>query len=146
MLALWMLRALSAGGLGVIGWQLGLFISESSTDKAEFIPWGLGLTLAGAIIGGILVPYLILKLWRMSAEYIDSLSGSALISGTVGLLVGLVVASLVHTPLLTIQLAQLGRAGRRECYLRPFRTWAGGPTGAGCARHIPWSGSPCQAR
>jgi len=102
MLALWMLRALSAGGLGVIGWQLGLFISESSTDKAEFIPWGLGLTLAGAIIGGILVPYLILKLWRMSAEYIDSLSGSALISGTVGLLVGLVVASLVSIPLYSL--------------------------------------------
>ena len=102
MLALWMLRALSAGGLGVIGWQLGLFISESSTDRAEFIPWGLGLTLAGAIIGGILVPYLILKLWRMSAEYIDSLSGSALISGTVGLLVGLVVASLVSIPLYSL--------------------------------------------
>ena len=102
MSALWMLRALSAGGLGVIGWQLGLFISELSTDKAEFIPWGLGLTLAGAIIGGILVPYLILKLWRMSAEYIDSLSGSALISGTVGLLVGLVVASLVSIPLYSL--------------------------------------------
>jgi len=102
MLALWMLKALSAGGLGVIGWQLGLFISESSTDRAEFIPWGLGLTLAGAIIGGILVPYLILKLWRMSAKYIDSLSGSALISGTVGLLVGLVVASLVSIPLYSL--------------------------------------------
>lgn len=102
MLALWMLRALSAGGLGVIGWRLGLYISESSIDREEFIPWGLALTLAGVIIGGILVPYLILKSWRMSADYIDSLPGSALISGTAGLLVGLVVASLVSIPLYSV--------------------------------------------
>jgi uncharacterized protein YacL len=38
----------------------------------------------------------------MSAEYIDSLPGSALISGTAGLLVGLVVASLVSIPLYSL--------------------------------------------
>jgi len=102
MLALWMLRALSAGGLGVIGWRLGLYISELSSDSKEYLPWGLASTLAGVIIGGVLVPYLILKLWRISAEYIDSLPGSALISGTAGLLVGLAVASLVSIPLYTL--------------------------------------------
>ncbi len=102
MLALWTLRALSAGGLGVIGWQLGLYISELSIDREVFLPWGLALTLAGVIIGGVLVPYLILKPWRMCAEYINSLPGSALISGTAGLLVGLVVASLVSIPLYTM--------------------------------------------
>jgi|TARA_B100000315_G_scaffold260318_1_gene320815 uncharacterized protein YacL len=45
---------------------------------------------------------LILKPWRISAEYIDSLPGSALISGTAGLLVGLVVASLVSIPLYSL--------------------------------------------
>ena len=102
MLALWMLRALSAGGLGAIGWRLGLYISELSSDSEEFLPWGLASTLAGVIIGGVLVPYLILKPWRISAEYIDSLPGSALISGTLGLLVGLVVASLVSIPLYSL--------------------------------------------
>ena len=102
MVALWMLRALSAGGLGVIGWRLGLYISEYSSDKEEFLPWGLALTLAGVIIGGTLIPYLILKPWRMSAEFIDSLPGSALISATAGLLVGLVVASLISIPLYTL--------------------------------------------
>jgi len=102
MLALWTLRSLSAGGLGVIGWQLGLYISKLSIDKEVFIPWGLALTLAGVIIGGVLVPYLILKPWRMGADYIDSLPGSALISGAVGLLIGLVVASLVSIPLYTL--------------------------------------------
>ena len=102
MLALWMLRALSAGGLGAIGWRLGLYTSELSSDSEEFLPWGLVSTLAGVIIGGVLVPYLILKPWRISAEYIDSLPGSALISGTAGLLVGLVVASLVSIPLYSL--------------------------------------------
>jgi len=102
LVALWILRALSAGGLGVIGWRLGLYISEYYSDKEEFLPWGLGLTLAGAVIGGILIPFLILKLWRMSADYIDSIPGSALISATAGLLVGLVVASLISIPLYTL--------------------------------------------
>lgn len=86
----------------MIGWRLGLYISHLSSDTEEFIPWGLASTLAGLIIGGILVPYLILKLWRMSAEYINSLPGSALLSGTGGLLVGLVVASLISIPLYTL--------------------------------------------
>ena len=102
MLALWTLRALCAGGLGVIGWRLGLYISDLSSNTEEFIPWGLASTLTGLIIGGVLVPYLILMPWRMSAKYIDSLPGSALLSGTAGLLVGLVVASLVSIPLYTL--------------------------------------------
>ena len=102
MLGLWILRALSAGGLGVIGWRLGLYISKLSSDKEEFLLWGLALTLAGAIIGGVLIPYFILKSRRMSVEFIDSLPGSALISATAGLLVGLVVASLISIPLYTL--------------------------------------------
>ena len=102
MVALWILRALGAGGLGVIGWRLGLYISELSSDKEEFLPWGLALTLAGGIIGGVLISYLILKPWRISVQFIDSLAGSALISATAGLLVGLVVASLISIPLYTL--------------------------------------------
>ena len=102
MVALWTLRALSAVGLGVIGWRLGLYISELSSDKEAFLPWGLVLTLAGVIIGGVLIPYLILKPWRISVEFIDSLPGSALISATAGLLVGLIVASLISIPLYTL--------------------------------------------
>ena len=98
MLALWTFRTLCAGGLGVTGCRLGLYISELSSNTEQFVPWGLSMALGGVIIGGILVPYLILKPWRMSAAYIHSLPGSALISGTVGLLIGLVVASLVSIP------------------------------------------------
>ena len=102
MSALWTLRALCAGGLGVIGCRLGLYISDLSSNTEEFIPWGLSSTLAGVAIGGVVLPYLILKPWRIGTKYIDSLPGSALISGTAGLLVGLAVASLVSIPLYTL--------------------------------------------
>ena len=102
MVALWMLRGLGAGGFGVLGWRFGLYISELSSDVEEFLPWGLALTLAGVVIGGLVAPYLTLKPWRKSAEYISSLPGSALVAATIGLLIGLVVASLISIPLYTL--------------------------------------------
>ena len=102
MVALWILRTLSAVGLGVIGWRLGLYLSESFSNNQEFLPWGLALTVAGVVIGGVLIPYLILKPWRIGAEFIESIPGSALISATAGLLVGLIIASLISIPLYTL--------------------------------------------
>ncbi len=102
MVALWMLRALGAGGFGVIGWRLGAIISDLSSGEQSFIPWGLALTVAGIPLGALLAPYLTVKPWRMGGEYISALSGSTLVSGTAGLLVGLVVAALVSIPLFSL--------------------------------------------
>ena len=102
MVALLTLRALGAGGFGVLGWRLGAFISELSYDEERFLPWGLALTLTGLPIGAFLAPYLTIKPWRKVADYLDSIPGSSLIAGTVGLLVGLVVASLVSIPLYSL--------------------------------------------
>jgi uncharacterized protein YacL len=62
----------------------------------------LALTLTGLPIGAFLAPYLTIKPWRKVADYLDSIPGSSLIAGTVGLLVGLVVASLVSIPLYSL--------------------------------------------
>ena len=102
MVALLTLKALGAGGFGVLGWRLGAFISELSYDEERFLPWGLALTLTGLPIGAFLAPYLTIKPWRKVADYLDSIPGSSLIAGTVGLLVGLVVASLVSIPLYSL--------------------------------------------
>ena len=99
MVALLTLRALGAGGFGVLGWRLGAFVSELSYDEERFLPWGLALTLTGVPVGAFLAPYLTVKPWHKGADYLDSIPGSSLIAGTVGLLVGLVVASLVSIPL-----------------------------------------------
>ena len=99
MVALWTLRVLGAGGFGVVGWRLGGLISELSSDEERFIPWGLALTLVGIPLGAIITPFLTLKPWRKGGDYISSIPSSTLVSGTVGLLVGLVVALLVSIPL-----------------------------------------------
>ena len=99
MVALWTLRVLGAGGFGAVGWRLGALISELSSDEERFIPWGLALTLAGIPLGAIITPFLTVKPWRKGGDYISSIPGSTLVSGTVGLLIGLVVASLVSIPL-----------------------------------------------
>jgi uncharacterized protein YacL len=62
----------------------------------------LALTLTGLPIGAFLAPYLTIKPWRKVADYLDSIPGSSLIAGNVGLLVGLVVASLVSIPLYSL--------------------------------------------
>ena len=102
MVALWTLRALGAGGFGVLGWRLGAIISELSSDEERFLPWGLALTLTGLFLGAFLAPYLTLKPWHKAGDYISSIPGSTLVSATSGLLVGLVVASLVSIPLYSL--------------------------------------------
>jgi uncharacterized protein YacL len=100
--ALWMLRGVGAGGFAVLGWRLGGIVSEFSSDKEQFFPWGLALTLAGLPVGALVAPYLTFKPWRKSADYISSIPGSTLLAGIIGLLVGLVIASLISIPLYSL--------------------------------------------
>ena len=102
MVALWTLRAMGAGGVGVLGWRLGLYVSELSSDEERFLPWGLALALTGIPLGGFLAPYLTITPWRKSADFIVSIPGPALVAGTIGLLLGLIVASLISIPLYTL--------------------------------------------
>ena len=102
MFPLWTVRALGGGGLGVVGWRLGGVVSELSSDEERFWPWGLALTLTGVPIGALLAPYLTLKPLNKGIDYINSIPGPTLMAGTVGLLVGLAVASLISIPLYTL--------------------------------------------
>ena len=102
MFALWTLRLLGAGGFAVLGWKLGAVVLASAAGETRFLPWGLVLTVAGVPLGALLAPFLTIKPWRKAAKVIDSISGSTLLSGTIGLLVGLVVAFLISIPLYTL--------------------------------------------
>lgn len=103
MIALWMVRVLGAAGFGVAGWRLGEVLSESVRDEKRFLPWGLALTLAGILIGALVAPYLTLKPLSRIAHSFNSLAASTIVSGIIGLLVGLIIASLISIPLYTLE-------------------------------------------
>ena len=102
MFEMWTIRALGAGGFGVLGWRMGLVMAEMPIGQQRFLPWGLILALTGAPVGALVAPYLTLKPLHKTVDYINSIPGATLVAGILGLLVGLIVASLIAIPLYTL--------------------------------------------
>jgi uncharacterized protein YacL len=98
----WTLRIMGAGAFGLLGWKLGRYVSELSTGQERLLPWGLALALTGVPVGALVAPYITLKPLHKGVEYINSIPGSTLLAGTLGLLVGLIVAALISIPLYTL--------------------------------------------
>ena len=96
-------RALGAGGLGVAGWKLGDLVSSLSSDQTEFLPWGLALTLVGVLIGALATPYITLKPLGKALDILNQIPATTLVAGTIGLIVGLVIAVLISVPLFNLQ-------------------------------------------
>jgi len=95
---IWTIRVLGAGGFGVLGWRMGQVVSNYSTGQERLL-WPWGLLLAGLPLGALVAPYLTLKPLHRTIDYINSIPGSTLVAGILGLLVGLIVASLIAIPL-----------------------------------------------
>ena len=96
LLLLWTLRVLGAVGFGAVGWWLCLSIGLSTTS--EFVPWGPVFAGSGVIIGGVLLPYLITGPVRGAAKHVSEMPGATLVASLLGLVVGLIVASLISIP------------------------------------------------
>ena len=96
-------RLLGGGGLGVAGWRLGVLVSSASSGQAGYLPWGLAFTLGGALLGALATPYVIFKPLGRLLEKLNQLPATSLISATVGLLVGLVIAVLISIPLFNLE-------------------------------------------
>ena len=92
---------MGAGGFGVLGWRMGRVVSEFSTGQERLL-WSWGLLLAGLPLGALVAPYLTLKPMHRTIDYINSIPGPTLVAGILGLLVGLIVASLIAIPLYTL--------------------------------------------
>ncbi len=92
---------MGAGGFGVLGWRMGQVVSNYSTGQERLL-WPWGLLLAGLPLGALVAPYLTLKPLHRTIDYINSIPGSTLVAGILGLLVGLIVASLIAIPLYTL--------------------------------------------
>ena len=101
MFEIWTIRVLGASGFGVLGWRMGRVVSDLS-GQDRFWPWGLILALGGLPLGALVAPYLTLKPLHRTIDYINSIPGSTLVAGVLGLLLGLIVASLIAIPLYTL--------------------------------------------
>ena len=94
-------RLLGGAILAAGGWGLGEWISDTWGPEL-YVPWVLGLTAGGAIIGLAGTPLLSVRFARRLSEQTGSIPTSRLLSGVVGLLLGLVVAILLSIPIYRI--------------------------------------------
>ena len=94
----WWLRLVGLPLAGLGGWVLGLWVGASVDEQAP-VPWGLGGMLTGGVIGLAVTPYLVLTPIQWTRRVFIDMSFSTLVSGTLGLVVGLVVAALISASL-----------------------------------------------
>ncbi len=97
-----LMRLVGAGALGVAGWQLGDLVSGGPSGQAEYLPWGLALTLGGVVLGALVVPYVLFRPLSKALDRLNQLPVSTLVAGTIGMLIGLVIAALISVPLFSI--------------------------------------------
>ena len=94
----WWLRLVGLPLAGLGGWVLGLWVGTSVDEQAP-VPWGLGGMLTGGVIGLAVTPYLVLTPIQWTRRIFIDMNFSTLVSGTLGLVVGLVVAALISASL-----------------------------------------------
>ena len=98
-----LMRLIGAGSFGVAGWGLGVLVSGVSADRVEYLPWGLAFTLGGVLIGALAGPYVVFGPLGKVLDRLNQLSVAVLMSATIGLVVGLVIAVLISIPLFNLE-------------------------------------------
>lgn len=83
----------------IIGWYVGTVIAGSSDFSMHTLRWAVPATLIGAVIGAIVAPYLTTRPARAARRIVRQLTAQEILLGTLGLVVGLVIAALLVFPL-----------------------------------------------
>ena len=96
------IRLLSIVVFALVGWRLSVATSLASDGIDGFLPTGLVFTLVGGILGAIAGPYLLYRANRFSLKRLideaNKLPSPTIVAGTLGLIIGLVVAALISIP------------------------------------------------
>lgn len=94
-----LLRVLGALVYGFIGWELGIALAQTTeltTDSALYI---LPTTLICGLLGYLMAPWLVIAPARAARNNLRSIPTNELIAGTIGLMIGLVIAALLSYPI-----------------------------------------------
>jgi uncharacterized protein YacL len=89
------IRTVGAVGFALLGWQVGSLLGDGSHQPRNAM---LGIAI-GAIAGFAIAPYVVGKPYVRARGRIHRLPAAELVSGIVGLILGLVVAALLAYPL-----------------------------------------------
>lgn len=93
------LRLLGMAAGGYLGWSVSDALSSSSDLPQYLLPWLLSLVLAGAALGLLVTPYLVLPPFRWVRVQIRQLPANLLLAGIIGMILGLIVSALLALPL-----------------------------------------------
>lgn len=85
--------------LGVAGWRLGMDAARMGLDTRPAWQFALAFALIGAVLGLVLTPWLTIRPAAMVRQVIRQVPLQQLIAGTLGLILGLIMAGLVSYPL-----------------------------------------------
>ncbi len=84
---------------GLIGWQIGVVVTGSSSLTPESARGIIPLTALGALVGALIAPWLTLKPAAFVKRAIWQLPPQQILAGTIGFAVGLIIAALLAWPL-----------------------------------------------
>lgn len=91
-------RVLGTLVYGFIGWELGVALAGTREITTETILYLLPATLVGAAIGYFLAPWLIIAPARSARDSLRQVPIDELLSGSIGLALGLLIAALLAFP------------------------------------------------
>jgi len=90
-------RLIGMVALAVGGVYLGVYLSDLANDQP--ILWASVFGLVGALMGLIVTPFLTTRPIRAIRAHMTQVSVRSMLSGTLGLIIGLIVAALIASPL-----------------------------------------------
>lgn len=91
-------RLVGAVVLALVGWALGPVV-ERNVLLAQPVPWNIVLSALGAVVGLAVSPYLTIRPFRWARKTLQSVPTQLLLTGTLGLVAGLIVGALLSLPL-----------------------------------------------
>ncbi len=86
---------------GILGWEAAFWVPgvpQVWTDPA-FLRWGIPLAAAGALLGYVILPVIIVRPAVAATVWLRNIPLAQLIAGTVGLILGLLMAAVLAIPL-----------------------------------------------